>query len=89
MRGKRPDEGDIRLLRVYARLFFKDECFKNGESGRSSSHLSFLMRTKGAWRGTLAESARRYRARMGITGRNVTKGSLPEGRRAQAHISRS
>src|SRR5260370_30856824 len=26
------------------------------------------MRTKAAWRGTLAESARRYRARMGITG---------------------
>ena len=68
MRGKRPDEGDIRLLRGYARLFFKDECFKNGKSGRSSSHLSFLMRTKAAWRGTLAESARRYRARMGITG---------------------
>jgi len=36
MRGKRPDEGDIRLLRVYARLFFKDECFKKGKSGRSS-----------------------------------------------------
>ena len=33
MRGKRPDEGDIRLLGVYARLFFQGECFKNGKGG--------------------------------------------------------
>jgi hypothetical protein len=33
MRGKRPDEGDICLLGVYARLFFQDECFKDGKGG--------------------------------------------------------
>ena len=47
---------------------FRASASKTGREARSSSHLSFLMRTKAAWRGTLAESARRSRARLGITG---------------------
>src|SRR5215470_7140471 len=46
---------------------FRTSASKTGREARSSSHLSFLMRTKAAWRGTLAESARRSRARLGIT----------------------
>ena len=63
MRGKRPDEGAIRLLRVYVRLFLKDECFTNGKGGA----LKLTSLVLDAHESRLAESARRYHARLSIT----------------------